>query len=106
MKTPSITPNGSGCSPSDLILAYTDGVVEAVDVHQNLYTNDRLVTTVQGAPANSAEGLVKSVMASVTSFSQGVPQADDITVLALRFKGYKGLKVRLHDLRHTLPPTS
>ncbi len=76
--------------PHDLILAYTDGVVEAVDVHQNLYTNDRLVTTVQDAPANSAEGLVKSVMASVTSFSQGVPQADDITVLALRFKGYKG----------------
>ena len=76
--------------PHDLILAYTDGVVEAVDVHQNLYTNDRLVTTVQGAPANSAEGLVKSVMASVTSFARGVPQADDITVLALRFKGYKG----------------
>ncbi len=45
--------------PHDLILAYTDGVVEAVDVHQNLYTNDRLVATVQGTPANSAEGLVK-----------------------------------------------
>ena len=76
--------------PHDLILAYTDGVVEAVDVHQHLYTNDRLVTTVQGAPANSADGLVKSVMDSVATFARGVPQADDITVLALRFKSYKG----------------
>jgi len=76
--------------PHDLVLAYTDGVVEAVDVHKNLYTNERLVTTVKGAPADSAEGLVKTVMSSVTTFSQGVPQADDITILALRFKGYKG----------------
>jgi len=75
--------------PHDLILAYTDGVVEAIDVHQNLYSNQRLISTVKGAPANSAEGLVKSVMTSVTAFSQGVPQADDITILALRFKGYK-----------------
>ncbi len=76
--------------PHDTILAYTDGVTEAVDVHQGLYSNQRLITTVQGASANSAEGLVKAVMASVTSFAQGMPQADDITVLALRFKGYKG----------------
>ena len=76
--------------PHDTILAYTDGVVEAVDIHQGLYSNQRLITTVKEAPANSAEELVKSVMASVTSFSQGVSQADDITILALRFKGYKG----------------
>ena len=76
--------------PHDLILTYTDGVVEAVDVLQNLYSNPRRIATVKGAPANSAEELVKAVMASVTSFARGVPQADDITVLALRFKGYKG----------------
>jgi len=76
--------------PQDVILAYTDGVVEALDAQRELYTNQRLLATVQEAPANSAEGLVTSVMDSVADFAQGVSQADDITVLALRFKGYKG----------------
>lgn len=76
--------------PHDVILAYTDGVVEALDVHKGLYTNQRLIATVKEMPADSAEGLIKSVMTSVDAFAQGVPQADDITILALRFKGYKG----------------
>ena len=75
--------------PHDLILAYTDGVVEAVDVQQNLYSNERLISVVHGARENSVDELVKTVLTSVHDFSQGVPQADDITILAVRFKGYK-----------------
>ncbi|MFZ5453608.1 MAG: SpoIIE family protein phosphatase [Thermodesulfobacteriota bacterium] len=76
--------------PHDLILAYTDGVVEAVDVHQNFYANERLITTVTGIQERSAEAVVKTVKDSVATFSQGAPQADDFTILALRFKGHKG----------------
>jgi sigma-B regulation protein RsbU (phosphoserine phosphatase) len=72
-----------------VVLSYTDGIVEALDVHKHLYANERLLATVKGSQETSAEGLVKTVMASVKNFSQGMPQADDITVLALRFKGYK-----------------
>jgi phosphoserine phosphatase RsbU/P len=75
--------------PHDLILAYTDGVVEAVDVQQNLYSNKRLIEVVQGARENSAEELARTVLTSVHDFSQGVPQADDITILAVRFKSPK-----------------
>jgi phosphoserine phosphatase RsbU/P len=75
--------------PEDVILAYTDGIVEAVDVHRHLYSNERLLATVKASQETSADGLLKTVMASVKNFSQGMPQADDITVLTLRFKGYK-----------------
>jgi sigma-B regulation protein RsbU (phosphoserine phosphatase) len=76
--------------PNDLILAYTDGVVEAVNVNKELYSNQRLITTVRELQENTAEGLIKAVTASVNSFSRGTSQADDITILGLRFKGYKG----------------
>ena len=62
--------------PHDTILAYTDGVTEAVDVHQGLYSNQRLITTVQGAPANSAEELVQTVMGSSDQLHQGSPPAE------------------------------
>jgi phosphoserine phosphatase RsbU/P len=78
--------------PQDLVLTYTDGVVEAVDARQQLYANGRLMAAVKGAHEKSAEELVKTVMASVTAFSRGVSQADDISILALRFKGYQGHK--------------
>ena len=76
--------------PHDLILAYTElGGGGRRRSSEPVY--QRQAGCHGGRRAgSSAEGLVKSVMASVTSFARGVPQADDITVLALRFKGYKG----------------
>jgi len=73
----------------DLLLVYTDGVTEALNEDKELYSDRRLLETTRTYPDKSPEELVNNVVNAVKSFSKDVSQADDITVLALRFKGIK-----------------
>ncbi len=72
-----------------MLLVYTDGVTEALNENKELYSEQRLLETTRTYPDNSPEELVNNVVNAVKSFSKEVSQADDITVLALRFKGIK-----------------
>jgi len=80
--------------PGDMILAYSDGITEADDLEQRLYSGDRLMATVRDYRGDSAEALLKAVRASVADFAHGAPQADDMTILAARLKH---LKTRTRD---------
>lgn len=73
--------------PGDSLLVYTDGVTEAMNGSEELYGNERLLETVRARRSLSIEGLVNEVMDSVDRFADGAHQADDITLLALHFKG-------------------
>lgn len=68
----------------DLLLMFTDGVSEAMDVDSNLYGDQRIIeflTDMDGdEPSNAVAGLAKSV----EQYAGDVPQFDDITILALR----------------------
>lgn len=69
------------------LLVYTDGVTEAADGRQRLFSEARLsrLLSEDGNPA--PEALVQSVLESVNAYQQGVSPADDMTLLALRFRG-------------------
>jgi sigma-B regulation protein RsbU (phosphoserine phosphatase) len=72
--------------PGDSLVLYTDGVTEAVNAAEEPYEEERLEATLRRLAATGAtvtEQIVGGVMADVEQFSSGVPQADDITVLAL-----------------------
>jgi sigma-B regulation protein RsbU (phosphoserine phosphatase) len=69
---------------STLVL-YTDGITEAMDPAGQMFGDDRLRTLVQGLDRVSAVQLVNDVVSAVDSFATGTTQADDITILALRF---------------------
>lgn len=73
--------------PGDVLLLFTDGVTEALDPEGQLFTEARLHDTLSNDGIASAEGTARAVVAAVESFAQGAEQADDITVLALRFIG-------------------
>ncbi|ABK17886.1 SpoIIE family protein phosphatase [Syntrophobacter fumaroxidans] len=75
--------------PGDTILVYTDGVSEAMDARRELYTGARLMTALRSVPDGSPETVVREVLESVRDYSSGEPQADDITILAVRFKAFK-----------------
>ena len=75
--------------PGDMILAYSDGITEADDQEQRLYSGERLMATVRNYRGDSAEALLQAVRASVADFARGTPQADDITILAARLKQLK-----------------
>ena len=76
---------------SELVLArrealflYTDGVTEASNWEAKLFSEERLQESLQGLLATSPQ---KALKAAVNDFAAGVPQADDITMLMIRFLG-------------------
>jgi sigma-B regulation protein RsbU (phosphoserine phosphatase) len=73
--------------PGEGILLYTDGVIEAIDKNNNFFDEERLEQLLSEHASQSAEQLTLGLHAAVHDFSKGIPQADDITVLALRYRG-------------------
>lgn len=73
--------------PGSSLILYTDGVTEAMDHQENLYSNDRLIRTLEMECGDSAREIVENIIQSVREFVGPVAQSDDITVLALTFKG-------------------
>jgi serine phosphatase RsbU (regulator of sigma subunit) len=69
----------------DLLLAFTDGVTEEIDVNDELYGDMRLETLLSEMTDVSVERSVQDVVASVREFQGESAQDDDITVLALQF---------------------
>ena len=71
-------------APGDTLMVYTDGVSEAMDATQSLYGDARLLALLQGGRFATADAAVDTVLADVLSYQATAPQADDITVVALR----------------------
>ena len=73
--------------PGDSLILYTDGVTEAMDHENKLYSNDRLIRTLQTEKSDCAQEIVENILLSVREFVGTVAQSDDITVLSLTFTG-------------------
>jgi len=72
-------------APGEVLLAYTDGVTEAQDKNHALYSGARLNQLLASAPISSARAVVDFVRDDVHRFAAGAEQADDITLLAVRW---------------------
>ena len=72
-------------TPGDLLLLYTDGVTEAENSDDAFYTAARLELLLRSAPTASAKALVEFVREDIRRFAAGAEQADDITLLAVRW---------------------
>ena len=73
--------------PGDLLLTYSDGVVEAEDADKALYGEERTERILGSLTGRSAREVVDAVRDDVRRFTTGAPQSDDITLLALRYQG-------------------
>ena len=76
----------------DGIFLYTDGVTEAINADRLPYGEERLremVKTEYGEDSGSYDtlALIRDTLASVDAFAEGGEQFDDITCLALVYKG-------------------
>jgi adenylate cyclase len=76
--------------PGDLLLLYTDGVTEAKDKSSAFYTSTRLEELLRNAPADGAAGAIDFVRNDLRRFVAEAEQADDITLLAVRWSGPEG----------------
>ncbi len=72
-------------SQGDMLFLYTDGVTEAMDPHNDLFSEERLENILKEHGLMKVGDLIKHIFAEVHSFADTAPQADDITMLALRY---------------------
>jgi len=72
--------------PGDVVVAYTDGVTEAMDERGEVYSDERLAHWCRTVTRSSCGQISKDLMAEVVRWTGQAPQADDTTVLALGYR--------------------
>jgi sigma-B regulation protein RsbU (phosphoserine phosphatase) len=72
----------------DTLLAFTDGISEAMNHEDEEWGEERLIECLIGrlasSPATQAAGLVSCLIESADEFANGAPQHDDMTLLIMR----------------------
>ena len=72
-------------APGEILCIVSDGVTEAAHPSGALYGTVRVDVAL--SRVTSARSIVDTVRADVAAFAAGAPQSDDMTVLALRWRG-------------------
>jgi len=72
--------------PNDTLVLYSDGVTEAMDPDEQLYGVGRLRSVLIGKNEMPLDEIQKTVLESVENFARGARQADDLTMLLVRFR--------------------
>ncbi len=76
-------------NPGDYFFLFTDGVTEAFNDKDELFSDNRLENLLKSRTTTSIVDVVKDTFEAVNVFSSGVPQSDDITILSLAYHGKK-----------------
>jgi sigma-B regulation protein RsbU (phosphoserine phosphatase) len=71
----------------DAVVAYTDGVVEARSASGEEFQSQRIEAYLAGCRGAGAEAVLRGLLGRLADFTGDTPPYDDITVLALRWKG-------------------
>jgi sigma-B regulation protein RsbU (phosphoserine phosphatase) len=73
--------------PGDMVFLYTDGVTEAENSKQEQFSEERFRASLSTLRSNDLAEILSAVRQDIACHTQGHPQSDDITLLALRFNG-------------------
>ena len=74
-------------APGEALLLYTDGVTEAMNPSETLYSDQRLEQFLGTNRGSAPRQIIGDLIGDVKQFAGGAPQSDDITVLALLYFG-------------------
>ena len=69
------------------LLLFTDGVVEAFDLEEKAYGEEKFEKFLKENLNHPVETIIKKSFADVNDFVEDAPQSDDITLLGLTFNG-------------------
>jgi len=72
--------------PGDTLVLFSDGVTEAMDPDEQMFGITRLKELLTGQMECPLELLQKCVLEAVENFARGAHQADDLTLLIVRFR--------------------
>jgi sigma-B regulation protein RsbU (phosphoserine phosphatase) len=71
-------------NPGDRLLIFSDGITEARNASGEEFGDERLEELFQDARNLPAAHICEAILAQVTQFTRGCPQADDLTLIAAR----------------------
>ena len=74
-------------TPGDIVFLFTDGMSEAMNADQELFSDARLISRLCEETGKCAADLIRHMRAAVQAFADGTPPSDDITMVALAFNG-------------------
>jgi len=69
--------------PGDILIGYTDGVIEALAPNGEFFTRERLLSIIKRSPSSTL-ALVERIKTNLLSHVHNAPPSDDITMLAIR----------------------
>lgn len=70
--------------PGDLLVLFTDGVVEAHNAKQELFGEERLIEFLELKKSQSPQQIVDDLIEEVAMFAEGTSQHDDLTIVVMR----------------------
>ena len=70
--------------PGDWLVAFTDGISEAMDVNDEDWGEDRLIEAIRSYQACSAQEMMIHLFDEATTFAGAAPQHDDMTLVVVR----------------------
>jgi sigma-B regulation protein RsbU (phosphoserine phosphatase) len=74
-------------SPGDVLLLYTDGLVDAESEPGEFYGSQRLTEALKKNGQRSAAQIVEAIGSSVEEFAAGKVPFDDLTMVAVKYTG-------------------
>lgn len=77
--------------PDDTLVLFSDGVTEAMDPEEQLYGVPRLLETLSDTQGAPLEQIQSRILESVQTFARGTRQADDLTLLVVRYRSARAL---------------
>jgi sigma-B regulation protein RsbU (phosphoserine phosphatase) len=77
-------------APGTTLVLYTDGATDARNSTGEQFGSDRLDQAFASASRMAPDALVQHVAATVERFEAGAPPEDDLTLLALQYRGKQG----------------
>jgi sigma-B regulation protein RsbU (phosphoserine phosphatase) len=72
--------------PGDVVVIFSDGVTEAVNAANQVFGDMRLEQLVKDSVGLSAKEIKDRIEQEVLAFTRGLPQGDDITLIALKMR--------------------
>jgi serine phosphatase RsbU (regulator of sigma subunit) len=82
-------------APGDILVAFTDGVTEALNSAGEMFGDQRLQEVIRSATTLGAVQIRDCILDQVATHSRGLPQDDDITVVALKMKPIRNSEERV-----------
>ncbi len=76
-------------APGESIFLYSDGITEAMDAQDALYSDERLLATMGALGNLGPREIIQAVLDDVSRHVQQAEQSDDITALCLKYAGPK-----------------